>query len=51
MTWNTLHLHLQEIRNARTERQTKEVWDVYLKQRKEMGKKNGKGNDKKDSKK
>ena len=47
MTRNTL----QEIRNCRTERQTKEVWDTYLKQRKESEKKSGKGNDKKDSKK
>ena len=47
MTWNTL----QEIRNCRTERQTKEIWDTYLKQRKESEKKSGKGNNKKDSKK
>ena len=47
MTWNTM----QEIRNCRTERQTKEVWDVYLKQRKESEKRNGKEHRKKDSKK
>ena len=47
MTWNTM----QKIRNCRTERQTKEVWDVYLKQRKEREKKNGKEHHKKDSKK
>ena len=50
MTWNTL----QEIRNCRTERQAKEIWDTYLKQReerKESEKKSGKKHNKKDSKK
>lgn len=47
MTWNTM----QEIRNARTERQTKTIWDTYLKQRKESEKRNGKEHHKKDSKK
>ena len=54
MTRNIVHLHLREIRNARTEKQTKEAWDTYLKQReerKEIGKKHGKKHNKKDSKK
>ena len=47
MTWNTM----QKIRNCRTERQTKEIWDTYLKQRRESERRNGKKHNKKDSKK
>lgn len=37
-------MSLQDIRNARTEKQTSYIWDMYLKQRNEEGKKNKKQN-------
>lgn len=37
-------MSLQDIRNARTEKQTSYIWEMYLKQRKEEEKKNKKQN-------
>lgn len=37
-------MSLQDIRNARTEKQTSYIWEMYLKQRNEEGKKNKKQN-------